>query len=223
MVARPQPHHPDRAARPQRPRLRQDLEQRAQRIAAQDHHARAGREARAPASPDDPRILVDWAMRYGNPSIASRLEALQQAGCDRILIVPLYPQYAAATTATVCDKAFDALDDACAGSRRCASRRPITTSRSTSRRWRPRSKRSLAKLPFKPEVILASFHGMPKDYLAQRRSLLLPMRGDGAAAARAAPARRDKLDADLPVALRHGRMAEALHRRDGEGAGRDAA
>ena len=49
---------------------------------------------------DDPRLLVDWAMRYGNPSIASRLDAMQEAGCDRILLVPLYPQYAAATTAT---------------------------------------------------------------------------------------------------------------------------
>src|SRR6187200_1170099 len=57
----------------------------------------------------DARITVDWAMRYGNPSIASRLDALQQAGCDRILVVPLYPQYAAATTATVADKAFDVL------------------------------------------------------------------------------------------------------------------
>src|SRR6201991_4407009 len=46
----------------------------------------------------DPRITVDWAMRYGNPAIAERLEALRQAGCDRILIVPLYPQYSAATT-----------------------------------------------------------------------------------------------------------------------------
>ena len=55
--------------------------------------------------------MVDWAMRYGNPSIASRLDALQRAGCDRILIVPLYPQYCAATTATVADKAFDALED----------------------------------------------------------------------------------------------------------------
>src|SRR6267378_8485274 len=57
----------------------------------------------------DGRITVDWAMRYGNPSIKSRLEAMQQQGCERILIVPLYPQYAAATSATVCDKAFDAL------------------------------------------------------------------------------------------------------------------
>jgi len=115
-------------------------------------------------APADGRITVDWAMRYGNPSIASRLEALQTAGCDRILIVPLYPQYAAATTATVADKAFDALGDM---------------------RWQPAVRiapswhddpvyiealavsleSELAKLPFRPDVILASFHGMPKDYL----------------------------------------------------------
>src|SRR5215813_3084829 len=57
----------------------------------------------------DKRIRVDWAMRYGNPSIRSRLEALVTQNCERILIVPLYPQYAAATTATVCDEAFRAL------------------------------------------------------------------------------------------------------------------
>src|SRR2546429_1950341 len=51
--------------------------------------------------PIDARITVDWAMRYGNPSIRSRLDALQKAGCERILVVPLYPQYSAATTATV--------------------------------------------------------------------------------------------------------------------------
>src|SRR5215831_15879796 len=51
-------------------------------------------------------LVVDWAMRYGNPSIASRLAALAEKGCDRILVVPLYPQYAAATTATVCDEVF---------------------------------------------------------------------------------------------------------------------
>ena len=115
---------------------------------------------------------------------------MQQAGCDRILIVPLYPQYAAATTATVCDKAFDALahDALAAGAARRAA--PITTSRSISTRWPPRSKPGLAKLPFKPDVILASFHGMPEDYLAQGRSLSLPLRRDHAAAAREAQARR---------------------------------
>jgi ferrochelatase len=55
------------------------------------------------------RLIVDWAMRYGNPSIASRMERLQQAGCERILVLPLYPQYSAATTATVNDKVFEAL------------------------------------------------------------------------------------------------------------------
>src|ERR1041385_496697 len=54
-------------------------------------------------------VTVDWAMRYGQPSIASRLAALAEKGCDRILVVPLYPQYAAATTATVCDEVFRAL------------------------------------------------------------------------------------------------------------------
>ena len=110
------------------------------------------------------KIVVDWGMRYGNPSIASRLTALQAQGCDRILLVPLYPQYAAATTGTVCDKAFDALK---------------------AMRWQPSLRvappwhdepayigalaasirAGLAGLDFEPEVILASFHGVPKDYL----------------------------------------------------------
>ena len=118
----------------------------------------------ASLAPLDGRLMVDWAMRYGNPSIASRLGALQQAGCDRILVVPLYPQYAAATTATVADKAFDALKQM---------------------RWQPAVRiappwhddpvyieavassleAELARLSFKPDMILASFHGVPKDYL----------------------------------------------------------
>jgi ferrochelatase len=112
----------------------------------------------------DPRISVDWAMRYGNPSIASRLEALQAQGCDRILVMPLYPQYAAATTATVCDEVFRVLG---------------------AMRWQPSvriappyydhpayidavarsTEAAIAALPFKPEMVLASFHGMPEKYL----------------------------------------------------------
>ena len=112
----------------------------------------------------DARVLVDWAMRYGNPSIASRLEAMQQAGCDRVLVVPLYPQYAAATTATVADKAFDALADmrwqpalrvAPAYYDRPAYIEAIASS----------LEEGLTKLPFKPDVVLASYHGMPEDYL----------------------------------------------------------
>ncbi len=112
----------------------------------------------------DPRVVVDWAMRYGQPPIAERLDALQKQGCERILIVPLYPQYAAATSATVCDKAFDALK---------------------AMRWQPFIRVApdwhddpvyidavatsleghLAALDFEPEVILASFHGVPQSYL----------------------------------------------------------
>ncbi|HEV7327226.1 MAG TPA: ferrochelatase, partial [Bosea sp. (in: a-proteobacteria)] len=57
----------------------------------------------------DGRITVDWAMRYGLPDVKSRLKALLDQGCDRILLVPLYPQYAAPTSATACDQAFRAL------------------------------------------------------------------------------------------------------------------
>jgi ferrochelatase len=114
----------------------------------------------------DARIRVDWAMRYGNPSIAAGLLSLKAQGCERILIMPLYPQYAAATTATVCDKAFETL---------------------AKMRWQPAIrvlppyhddpiyidavassiKAGLAKLPFVPEMVLASFHGMPEEYLAK--------------------------------------------------------
>jgi len=114
----------------------------------------------------DTRIRVDWAMRYGSPSIASRLAALAEQSCERILLVPLYPQYAAATTATVCDEVFRAL---------------------TAMRFQPALRvaapyyaepvyidaiaasltAALAKLPFKPEVIIASYHGVPEDYAAK--------------------------------------------------------
>src|ERR1700761_1458273 len=55
------------------------------------------------------RVVVDWAMRYGTPSIASRIDALAAQGCDRLLVMPLYPQYSAATSATVCDEVFRVL------------------------------------------------------------------------------------------------------------------
>ncbi|MEM9359909.1 MAG: ferrochelatase [Pseudomonadota bacterium] len=110
-----------------------------------------------------PNIVVDWAMRYGNPSIPERLNALKDAGCDRILWFPLYPHFAAATTATVNDKAFDALK---------------------AMRWQPAVRTvppyfddpayiealatsiesHLGGLSWEPEVILASYHGIPKSY-----------------------------------------------------------
>ncbi len=111
-------------------------------------------------------VVVDWGMRYGNPSTKSRIEALNDQGCDRILLFALYPQYAAATTATAYDKAFEALGEM---------------------RWQPAVrtvpaypddpayidalakslKREIGKLKWKPDVILASFHGLPVDYITK--------------------------------------------------------
>ena len=101
-------HHPARPPAPQGARLPEDLEHREERIPAQDHHPRAVRQARRRIADHD-HVVVDWAMRYGNPSIASRIEALIAQGCDRLLVVPLYPQYSAATSATVCDEVFRVL------------------------------------------------------------------------------------------------------------------
>lgn len=115
-------------------------------------------------SGSDPRIMVDWAMRYGTPDIGERLRALQAEGCDRILVAPLYPQYSATTTATVIDQVGIALK---------------------AMRWQPAVRvlpayydqpvfidalatsltEGVAALDFEPEVILASYHGMPKRYL----------------------------------------------------------
>ena len=109
-------------------------------------------------------MLVDWAMRYGNPSIPDRLRAMKDAGCDRILIAPLYPQYCGATTATANDKAFETL---------------------AKLRWQPSLRTlppyhddpayidalvasietALATLDFVPQAIVASFHGMPQRTL----------------------------------------------------------
>src|SRR5689334_7331693 len=111
-------------------------------------------------------VTVDWAMRYGQPSIASRLEALRAKGCDRILVVPLYPQYAAATTATVCDKVFLSLMTMRAQPTiRVAP--PYYDDPAYIDALASSLETELAKLSFKPDMILASFHGMPEDYVAK--------------------------------------------------------
>jgi len=106
-------------------------------------------------------VIVDHAMRYGNPPIADRLAALREAGCDRIVIAALYPQYCAATTATAHDEVFAAF---------------------AGQRWQPAIRtlppyyadpgyiaalarsidQALAGLAFVPDALLASFHGMPE-------------------------------------------------------------
>jgi protoporphyrin/coproporphyrin ferrochelatase len=109
-------------------------------------------------------VMVDWAMRYGKPSIADRITALKDAGCDRILVAPLYPQYSGATTATGIDAVFAAL---------------------AKMRWQPairtlppyyddpahiaalkiETEAGLAALPFAPDAVMASFHSMPERTL----------------------------------------------------------
>jgi protoporphyrin/coproporphyrin ferrochelatase len=110
------------------------------------------------------KLVVDWAMRYGQPSIADRLNALKQQGCDKIVLFPLYPQYSAATTATALDKAYETLQ---------------------TMRWQPAIrtvppyfdspayidaiaaslKTHMASLKWKPDRILIAFHGLPREYL----------------------------------------------------------
>jgi ferrochelatase len=111
-------------------------------------------------------VIVDWAMRYGTPSIASRLEVLVTCGCERILVMPLYPQYSAATTATVCDEVF---------------RFMMRERRQPALRFLPAYfedpyyiealasslQAELKSVPFAPDVILASYHGMPKEAVAR--------------------------------------------------------
>ncbi len=112
----------------------------------------------------DPNIVVDWAMRYGNPSLDSRIEALVKLGCERILLFPLYPQYAAATTATVCDKAFETLLKL----RDQPTLRVVPPYYAESvyiEALASSLEAELKKLPFVPEKILASFHGIPKSYV----------------------------------------------------------
>ncbi|AXS41877.1 ferrochelatase [Breoghania sp. L-A4] len=127
---------------------------------------RSQSDALAAAFAADDRVIVDWAMRYGQPSIEEKLLGLKDAGCERILVFPLYPQYSASTTATVNDKTFEAL---------------------MKLRWQPALRTvppyhddpvyidalaesietAVAGLDFEPEQILASFHGVPQSYFAK--------------------------------------------------------
>lgn len=108
-------------------------------------------------------IIVDFAMRYGNPSIKSKLISLKDNGCENIIVLPLYPQYAAATTATVCDEVYRNL---------------------MKMRWQPSLqiiphyesepmyidslvnsiKKKISEIGWKPDLIVASYHGIPKEY-----------------------------------------------------------
>jgi protoporphyrin/coproporphyrin ferrochelatase len=125
---------------------------------------RAQAEKLADAIADHDDVVVDWAMRYGNPSIRSRIDALIAQGCDRLLVVPLYPQYSAATSATVCDEVFRVL----AGMRAQPTLRvtpPYYDDPDYIEALAVSINAQLTTLPFQPELIVASFHGMPQKYV----------------------------------------------------------
>ncbi len=134
---------------------------------------RPGRKARdyqkiweklAEAISDHDHVVVDWAMRYGNPSIRSRIDALTAQGCNRLLVVPLYPQYSAATSATVCDEVFRVL----AGMRAQPILRvtpPYYEDPDYIEALAVSINAHLSTLPFQPELIVASYHGMPQKYV----------------------------------------------------------
>lgn len=108
-------------------------------------------------------IKVDWAMRYGNPSIAARIDALMAAGCDRLLTFPLYPQYSASTTATANDNVFDALK-ALRAQPALRTVPPYPRDPAYIAALADSIRTHFRTLDFEPEAILASFHGMPQDY-----------------------------------------------------------
>jgi len=107
-----------------------------------------------------PEVVVDWAMRYGNPAIPDRLAALKAAGCERILLAPLYPQYCAATTATANDRAFAALA-AMRWQPAIRTLPPYYDDPAYIDALRQSVEAELAALDFTPEALLVSFHGMP--------------------------------------------------------------
>ena len=105
-------------------------------------------------------VIVDHAMRYGRPAIGERIEALKAAGCERILLAPLYPQYCAATTATANDEAFRHL----AGMRWQPAIRTLPPYHDDPLyigALKQVVEAELAKLEFEPQAVVASFHGMP--------------------------------------------------------------
>jgi len=109
-------------------------------------------------------VVVDWAMRYGKPSIASRIDALTAQGCDRLLAFPLYPQYAAASTATANDKVFDVLK-ALRAQPALRTVPPYPQNPVYIVALADSIRSHLGKIDFEPEAIIASFHGIPQAYV----------------------------------------------------------
>ena len=111
-------------------------------------------------------LIVDFAMRYGNPSIKSKLKNLQKSGCENIVVLPLYPQYAAATTATVCDEVYKTL----MGMRWQPSLQIIPHYESEPlyiNSLKNSLEKKISELGWEPDLIVASYHGIPKKYFSK--------------------------------------------------------
>jgi protoporphyrin/coproporphyrin ferrochelatase len=109
-------------------------------------------------------IMVDWAMRYGNPSLAGRLAHLVAQGCERLLVIPLYPQYCAATTATAGDEVFRVMERL----RRQPALRiapPYYNDPVYIEALASSTRAELSRLDFEPQIIIASFHGVPQAFI----------------------------------------------------------
>ena len=109
------------------------------------------------------KLIVDFAMRYGNPSIKSKINELHEKGCENLIILPLYPQYAAATTATVCDEVYRSLMDM-----RWQPSLQIIPHYESERLYIDALvktiKEKVKSINWKPDLIVASYHGIPKSY-----------------------------------------------------------
>ena len=108
-------------------------------------------------------LIVDYAMRYGNPSIKSKISKLHNAGCEKLIVLPLYPQYVAATTATVCDEVFRTLMEM-----RWQPSLQIIPHYESEPLYIKALNNSLSKkisaLSWRPDIIVASYHGIPQKY-----------------------------------------------------------
>lgn len=111
-----------------------------------------------------PGVTVDWAMRYGSPSIGAKLRAMKDEGCERILLAPLYPQYSGATTATALDAAGDALK-AIRWQPALRTLPPYHDDPAYIGALADSIRASLAALPVAPQALVASFHSMPERTL----------------------------------------------------------
>lgn len=113
---------------------------------------------------DDPAIVVDWAMRYGNPSIKNAIARLTKQGCTRILFFPLYPQYSSATTGSVMDKVFDCLGDM-RWQPEIRTVPPYFTNTAYIDALAHSVTAHVASLGWQPEVTMMSFHGLPQAFI----------------------------------------------------------